>query len=364
MSVSAPVLWHIPVSHYSEKARWALDYKGVEHERRAPLPGLAHGGRAVAHPRRATRRSPSSQLDGERIGDSTAIIAALEQRSPGAAAVSRRTRPSARRALELEDFFDEELGPQIAAARLPRAAPATPSAMAEVAADDAAGADAALRRAATASRGAFGSGLHRSSATGSRPTRRAGAARRARSLAALDRLEAELERGRRVPRRRRVLGRRPDRGGALLPAGPAARGPADARRRRRRRLRGVPRAARASAPATAWVAEMFAPRTASRRPRPSRLAQSISTIASTSTGTSNGSCAAPIAERAWRPASGPQTSSTRSVKPLITAGGLSKPGRALDEAERLDPAASPGRGRRAPARARRRSRAPVSRAAS
>jgi hypothetical protein len=32
-------LWHIPISHYNEKARWALAYKGVEHERRTPLPG-------------------------------------------------------------------------------------------------------------------------------------------------------------------------------------------------------------------------------------------------------------------------------------------------------------------------------------
>ena len=39
MSSEKPVLWHIPISHYSEKARWALACKGVEHERRAPLPG-------------------------------------------------------------------------------------------------------------------------------------------------------------------------------------------------------------------------------------------------------------------------------------------------------------------------------------
>jgi hypothetical protein len=45
---------------------------------------------------------------------------------------------------------------------------------------------------------------------------------------------------------------------------------------------------------------------------------------STSTGTPNGSCAAPTALRAWRPAS-PQSSSTRSVNPLTTAGGRSKP---------------------------------------
>jgi len=23
-----PVLWHFPISHYNEKARWALDWKG------------------------------------------------------------------------------------------------------------------------------------------------------------------------------------------------------------------------------------------------------------------------------------------------------------------------------------------------
>jgi hypothetical protein len=30
-----PILWHIEISHYNEKARWALDLKGVEHGRRA-----------------------------------------------------------------------------------------------------------------------------------------------------------------------------------------------------------------------------------------------------------------------------------------------------------------------------------------
>ena len=29
-----PLLWHIPLSHYSEKVRWALDYKGIAHRRR------------------------------------------------------------------------------------------------------------------------------------------------------------------------------------------------------------------------------------------------------------------------------------------------------------------------------------------
>src|SRR3954453_7441971 len=38
-----PTLWHIPVSHYSEKVRWALSYKDVEHVRR---PSGAARGRA------------------------------------------------------------------------------------------------------------------------------------------------------------------------------------------------------------------------------------------------------------------------------------------------------------------------------
>ena len=40
--MSKPTLWHIEISHFNEKARWALDHKGVEYERRAPTPGRAH----------------------------------------------------------------------------------------------------------------------------------------------------------------------------------------------------------------------------------------------------------------------------------------------------------------------------------
>lgn len=34
-----PVLWHLKVSHYNEKARWALDFKRLPHFRRAITPG-------------------------------------------------------------------------------------------------------------------------------------------------------------------------------------------------------------------------------------------------------------------------------------------------------------------------------------
>ena len=34
VAMDIPVLWHIPLSHYNEKVRWALDYKGIAHRRR------------------------------------------------------------------------------------------------------------------------------------------------------------------------------------------------------------------------------------------------------------------------------------------------------------------------------------------
>ena len=104
-----PELWHIPASHYSEKVRWALDWKGLEYERHAPPPG-PHMAAALWVTRGEHRTFPLLKLDGRAIGDSTAIIAALEESRPEpplypAGPAERR------RALELEDFFDEELGP-------------------------------------------------------------------------------------------------------------------------------------------------------------------------------------------------------------------------------------------------------------
>ncbi len=106
-----PVLWHIPVSHYSEKARWALAHKGIEHDRHAPPPGV-HIAIALALTRGAQKTFPVLRLNGRNIGDSTAIIEALEQHRPESPLypVDPAER---RRALALEEFFDEELGPQL-----------------------------------------------------------------------------------------------------------------------------------------------------------------------------------------------------------------------------------------------------------
>jgi glutathione S-transferase len=59
---------------------------------------------------------PVLELEGRRIADSTSIIAALEQRFPEPPLYPPNP-DERRRALELEDFFDEQLGPY--ARRLP-----------------------------------------------------------------------------------------------------------------------------------------------------------------------------------------------------------------------------------------------------
>src|SRR4051812_44892062 len=101
------VLWHLKVSHYNEKARWALDYKGVPHVRRAVMPGQ--------HPELARRLTGGSTLpvlsvNGDAVGDSTKIIELLEQLRPDPPLYPADPRER-EQALAAEDFYDEELGP-------------------------------------------------------------------------------------------------------------------------------------------------------------------------------------------------------------------------------------------------------------
>jgi glutathione S-transferase len=105
------MLLHVPVSHYSEKARWALDYKRVPHTRRWP-PGGTHPLVSLALTRGRHHTVPVLVIDREAIGDSTAIIHRLEERFPEPPLYPADP-TERRRALELEDFFDEELGPFI-----------------------------------------------------------------------------------------------------------------------------------------------------------------------------------------------------------------------------------------------------------
>jgi glutathione S-transferase len=181
-----PILWQIEISHYSEKVRWALEHKGIAHVRRSPLPGM-HIPIALWLTRGEGYTLPVLQLEGRTIADSTAAIAALEERYP-----ERPLYPTdpelRRRALELEDFFDEELGPYARLAAF-HALIGEPEVFAAVAAQSvpgplgkAEGFIGAYARGYTSLR--FGANSDDSAATA-----------RAKILAAMDRLDATLEAG-------------------------------------------------------------------------------------------------------------------------------------------------------------------------
>jgi glutathione S-transferase len=107
---AGPTLWHLTLSPFSEKVRWTLDYKGLPHHRRHILPG-PHALVAFALTRRVAT-FPVLTLDGKAIGDSTRIIAALEENFPDPPVYPHDV-GERRRALELEERFDTVLGPAV-----------------------------------------------------------------------------------------------------------------------------------------------------------------------------------------------------------------------------------------------------------
>lgn len=96
-------------SHFNEKARWALDLKGIPHTRLTLLPG--------PHMAKMKKLTGQTKTPALRIGDkwvtgSAQIIDTLEDRFPVPALYPAE--PNERqRALELERWFDANLGPQI-----------------------------------------------------------------------------------------------------------------------------------------------------------------------------------------------------------------------------------------------------------
>lgn len=109
--MSDVVLWHFPISHFNEKVRWTLDLKRIPHRRRALGPDYLF--RAWWATGRATL--PVLFIGKRAIGDSTRIIAALEEMTP-TPPVYPSVEASRRRALALEDWLDEELGPAVRSA--------------------------------------------------------------------------------------------------------------------------------------------------------------------------------------------------------------------------------------------------------
>ena len=106
---AVPVLWQIRFSHFNEKARWTLDYKGIAHRRRSALPGL--------HVIRARRlyggdAFPVLVLNGKVINDSSRIIDTAERLHPDPPLYPDNETDRGL-ALDLQEYFDTELGPHI-----------------------------------------------------------------------------------------------------------------------------------------------------------------------------------------------------------------------------------------------------------
>lgn len=109
MSSPRLVLYHFAFSHYNEKVRWALDHKGLAHQRVALVPG-AH----VPLIKRLTGKTqvPVLLYNGEVIADSARIIDTLETRHPGASLYPADPAERAR-ALDLAAVWDREIGPHV-----------------------------------------------------------------------------------------------------------------------------------------------------------------------------------------------------------------------------------------------------------
>lgn len=106
--MSEPVLWQYNFSNFNEKVRWALDFKRIPHRRRSLMPSFPRAMRFSA----GGGTVPVLDLDGERIVDSTRIIEALERRFPEPPLYPADDADRSR-ALEWEDFFDEEVGHEV-----------------------------------------------------------------------------------------------------------------------------------------------------------------------------------------------------------------------------------------------------------
>ena len=103
----AVVLHQFNFSHFNDKARWALSYKGVEYTRETYLPG-PH----MPAIRKLSGQTSTPVLDwhGKVIAGSAAIIAHLELAAPSPALIPADER-LAQQALALQARFDKEVGP-------------------------------------------------------------------------------------------------------------------------------------------------------------------------------------------------------------------------------------------------------------
>jgi glutathione S-transferase len=106
-------LFQFDASHYNEKARWALDYKRVPHERHTLLPG-PH--RLTAMRLSGQPQVPFLRTGKEAVAGSSQIIDYLEREYPAPALYPAEPHERAR-ALEIQEWFDREIGPEVRRAK-------------------------------------------------------------------------------------------------------------------------------------------------------------------------------------------------------------------------------------------------------
>jgi glutathione S-transferase len=101
-----PELYQFAFSHYNEKARWALDWKGIPHHRRSLLPG-PH--RPVIQKLTGQGQVPVLRWGDEIVPGSAQIIDHLERHRP-APPLYPADEAARREALEVARWFDDEVG--------------------------------------------------------------------------------------------------------------------------------------------------------------------------------------------------------------------------------------------------------------
>ena len=101
------VLHQFEFSHFNDKARWALEFKGVPHERVSYLPG-PH--RPAMQRLSGQMQTPVLELDGKAVAGSAAIIDCLEARYPDPA-LYPEGETERDQALGLQGEMDQTLGP-------------------------------------------------------------------------------------------------------------------------------------------------------------------------------------------------------------------------------------------------------------
>jgi len=102
-------LYQFALSHYCEKVRWALDYKGLKYEKINLVPG--------PHLLTIKKMAPQTSVpvlvdEGKVIQDSTKILDYLDQQYPEKLLTPTDANLK-KEALALEEYFDQEIGVQL-----------------------------------------------------------------------------------------------------------------------------------------------------------------------------------------------------------------------------------------------------------